>query len=85
MSAAELGPWAPMSVGDVVEFFSANPIDWWFAGGTALELHIGRSWRTHHDIDVGVCRAEDWHDVLLIHECFGLPIPADYARWVHTS
>ena len=58
MSAAELGPWAPMSVGDVVEFFSATPINWWFAGGTALELHIGRAWRSHDDIDVGVCRAE---------------------------
>lgn len=47
-----------MSCDVVVELFSTIPIRWWFAGGTALELHTGRSWRSHDDIDVGVCRAE---------------------------
>ncbi len=38
--------------------FAATPIRWWFTGGHALELHLGRSWRTHDDIDVGIRRAD---------------------------
>ncbi len=31
---------------------------WWISGGHALELHLGRSWRSHDDIDVGVLRGD---------------------------
>ncbi len=31
---------------------------WWFTGGHALELHLGRSWRAHDDTDIGVCRVD---------------------------
>src|SRR6185369_16699122 len=31
---------------------------WWFTGCHALELHTGRSWRAHDDIDVGICRTD---------------------------
>lgn len=36
--------------------FSGAPFRWWIAEGHALELHTGRSWRDHDDLDVGVCR-----------------------------
>jgi hypothetical protein len=31
---------------------------WWISGGYALELHLGRSWRSHDDLDVGVLRQD---------------------------
>jgi hypothetical protein len=31
---------------------------WWIAGGWALDLHLGRQTRPHHDLDVLVLRAD---------------------------
>jgi hypothetical protein len=42
----------------VVEVFSSAPFRWWVSGGHALDLHVGRTWRRHGDIDVGVVRCE---------------------------
>lgn len=47
-----------MTVEDAVATFAGAPLRWWIAGGHALEMHAGRSWRDHDDIDVGVCRVE---------------------------
>lgn len=58
MADVELGPWEPLAVELVAEAFEAAPFRWWFSGGQALELHLGRSWRDHDDIDVGVLRTE---------------------------
>jgi hypothetical protein len=41
-----------------VDLFRDAPCRWWIGGGRALELHLGRSWREHDDIDVGVVRRE---------------------------
>lgn len=38
--------------------FSEAPFRWWISGGHALELHIGKTWRSHEDIDVGVCSSQ---------------------------
>jgi hypothetical protein len=38
--------------------FAGAPFRWWFAGGHALEVHLGARWRDHEDIDVGICRAD---------------------------
>ncbi len=43
-------------VGEAVTLFRDAPFRWWLCGGHALELHLGRSWRDHDDIDVGICR-----------------------------
>jgi Aminoglycoside-2''-adenylyltransferase len=51
-----LGPWKPLELGDVVQLFERWPARWWISGGVALELHVGRSWRTHHDSDVSILR-----------------------------
>jgi hypothetical protein len=58
MAANDLGPWHPLSLGSVVDTFSPAPFRWWVTGGHALELHLGRSWRTHDDTDIGVVRDE---------------------------
>jgi hypothetical protein len=58
VAAPELGPWEPLSLGATFELFRAAPFRWWFAGGHALELHLGRSWRHHDDTDVGVIRRD---------------------------
>jgi hypothetical protein len=31
---------------------------WWFAGGWAIDLHLGRVTREHHDVDVAVLRRD---------------------------
>jgi len=54
----ELGPWSPLTVGEVVGQFNDAPFRWWVAGGHALEAHLGQSWRPHDDTDVGIQRSE---------------------------
>jgi len=54
LDAAEA--WDPPSIRDTCALFDGAPFRWWISGGHALELHTGRSWRDHDDIDVGVCR-----------------------------
>jgi hypothetical protein len=41
-----------------VALFDGAPFRWWVAGGHALELHLGRSWRNHDDLDIGICRQD---------------------------
>ncbi len=47
-----------MALDDVVGTFARASFRWWVAGGHALELHVGESWRTHADIDVGIVRMD---------------------------
>ncbi|MCO8127538.1 amino acid transporter [Acidimicrobiia bacterium EGI L10123] len=58
MPSLDLGPWQPASLDEVVERFALAPFRWWIAGGHALDLHVGRSWRAHADTDVGICRTD---------------------------
>jgi len=58
MAAAELGPWEPLDLEAVVEVFAPAAFRWWISGGHALELHLGRTWRSHYDTDVGVVRRD---------------------------
>ncbi|HZT65630.1 MAG TPA: hypothetical protein VFA11_07555 [Acidimicrobiales bacterium] len=54
----DFGPWAPPATGELAQIFSGSPFRWWVTGGVALELHVGRSWRGHSDLDVGICRSQ---------------------------
>ncbi len=54
--ASRFGPWQPLTVIEVVDLFSPLSVPWWISGGHALELHLGRSWRSHDDIDVSFRR-----------------------------
>ncbi len=58
MGAAELGPWEPLGLAEIVDLFVGAPFRWWIGGGLALELHVGRSWRGHSDTDLGLLRSD---------------------------
>jgi hypothetical protein len=58
VSVVDLGSWDPLTVPEVAAIFRHAPFRWWLSGGHALELHLGRSWRSHEDIDVGICRSD---------------------------
>lgn len=52
------GTWDPAPLSDVVALFSPLPNPWWIAGGYAIELALGRSFRQHGDIDVLLLRRD---------------------------
>ena len=43
---------------EVLEIFTDAPFRWWVSGGHALEFHLGRCWRAHDDIDIGILRVD---------------------------
>jgi hypothetical protein len=53
-----LDRWAPMTLDVAAALFEGAPFRWWIGGGRALELHLGRSWRSHGDTDVGIIRRD---------------------------
>jgi hypothetical protein len=50
--------WEPLSVEAVTDLLRGMNARWWIAGDWALDLHLGRQTRPHHDIDVLVLRAD---------------------------
>jgi hypothetical protein len=42
---------------DAAALMKPFPHPWWIAGGFAMELFVGRSWREHGDLEIGLCRA----------------------------
>jgi aminoglycoside-2''-adenylyltransferase len=56
--AENLGPWDPLDLGEITRLFEGWPARWWISGGVALELHLGRSWRSHDDSDVSILRED---------------------------
>src|SRR5579871_6764013 len=67
--AAVLGPWRPLGVAAVAALFSSFPAPWWFAGGWALDLFLGRQTRDPGDTAVRVLRPDQ------------LPAQAALAGW----
>lgn len=55
MTLPDIDRWDPLTVDEAADLFADAPFRWWTAGGYALELHTGRSWRTHDDIDISIC------------------------------
>jgi hypothetical protein len=50
--------WQASNVADVVEYLGEETVVWWLAGGAALDLFLGRSSRSHADLDIGVPRRD---------------------------
>ncbi len=48
----QLGRWEPLDVRAVAGLLSTAAVQWWIAGGWAIDLHLGRQTRPHGDIDV---------------------------------
>ena len=55
-ATAELLRWEPLTTEQVTELLRGVAVPWWFAGGWALDLFMGRQTRAHNDIDVAVYR-----------------------------
>ncbi|MCZ4103592.1 MULTISPECIES: nucleotidyltransferase domain-containing protein [Streptomyces] len=52
------GPWEPATLADVAALFSSAKVPWWIAGGYAIELAVGYTFREHSDIDVLLLRRD---------------------------
>jgi hypothetical protein len=58
LEPSPLGNWATTTPEDAASWFSSLTVPWWVAGGWALDLFLGRQFRTHGDFDVGVLRRD---------------------------
>lgn len=52
------GRWADTRPEQLARWFDNCPVPWWFAGGWALDLWLGRETRAHSDIEAGCFRAD---------------------------
>ena len=50
--------WDPIGVDDTVERFAVVDVDWWIAGGLAIDLFLGWQSRSHDDIDIEMFRKD---------------------------
>lgn len=82
MADTEGREWDPLPLNTAVELFRPAQFRWWISGGIALELHLGQSWRTHHDTDIGVC-GEDVGRVVELLESWDFRVANDgkLQRW----
>lgn len=55
---AGLWPWEPITPSDVAELLRELPVPWWIAGGSAIELFLGRETRRHFDVDIAILRRD---------------------------
>jgi hypothetical protein len=54
--------WAPLSIEELTRRFAVTNVDWWIAGGVAIDLFLGWTSRHHEDVDVEMFRQD--RDVL---------------------
>ena len=54
----EYGRWEPLTLAEVAGALRPTGVIWCIAGGYAPELFVGRSWRSHEDVDVVILRRE---------------------------
>ena len=50
--------WQPLTIGEVQRRFARFGVDWWIAGGHAIDLFVGWVTRAHEDIDVEMFRKD---------------------------
>jgi hypothetical protein len=50
--------WQPMTLNDVVVRFAPHGVDWWVAGGQAIDLFLGWESRPHDDLDLEMFRTD---------------------------
>lgn len=56
--ADEHGVWDPLSPAEVTDLFRDSGFAWWIAGGWAIDLFVGRTTRSHADVDVQILRRD---------------------------
>ncbi|MFJ8164296.1 nucleotidyltransferase domain-containing protein [Streptomyces sp. NPDC096136] len=62
MTGGTSARWDPAPLREVADLFGRAGCRWWIAGGHAIELAVGRTFRPHDDIDVLLLR-DDQHAV----------------------
>jgi len=77
-------PWCPISVGTLAQVFSQSNFPWWIAGGVAVDLAVGRTTRTHSDVDVFILRphARELRRQLQDWQCFACDPPGSLREWL---
>lgn len=50
--------WLPIGTDEAAERFAAVDVDWWIAGGLAIDLFLGWESRRHDDIDIEMFRRD---------------------------
>jgi len=50
--------WRPIGVEEAVDRFASVDVDWWIAGGLAIDLFLGWESRPHDDIDIEMFRKD---------------------------
>jgi hypothetical protein len=50
--------WEPLTPGELQAVYASVDVQWWVAGGVALDLFVGRETRAHSDIDTAVLRRD---------------------------
>ncbi|NYH89197.1 nucleotidyltransferase domain-containing protein [Actinopolymorpha rutila] len=82
--STDLGPWEPMSVEEVAGLFDRLTTPWWIAGGYAIELFVGRTFRSHGDIDVLLLRRDQAkvHEVLRGWDIHAADPPGTLRLWL---
>ena len=75
--------WDPPPLADVVALFRGFAAPWWVAGGYAIELAVGRSFREHGDIDIALLRRD--HLAVRSHlaawDCHAADPPGQLRPW----
>jgi hypothetical protein len=75
--------WQPMTIAEVAARFRRVDVDWWIAGGFAIDLFLGWESRQHADIDIEMFRddREVLFDVLDGWELFSMS-DGNLSRWL---
>ena len=50
--------WNPITIDEVAERFAPYDVDWWIAGGYAIDLFLGWESRPHDDLDLEMFRTD---------------------------
>jgi hypothetical protein len=50
--------WRPLTIPEVAARFECTDVDWWIAGGHAIDLFLGWETRPHADLDVEMFRKD---------------------------
>jgi hypothetical protein len=58
MEPLDSQPWRPLFIQEVAERFAPFDIDWWIAGGLAIDCFLGWKTREHDDIDIEMFRSD---------------------------
>jgi hypothetical protein len=92
--------WQPMALNDVVARFAPHDVDWWVAGGHAIDLFLGWESRPHDDLDLEIFRTDasrlftvfDGWDFAAVAESGSQPVSVGdelkddvYAVWIRPS